>query len=158
MSKTIALTQGKHAVVDDEDYASLSQWKWFARKVGGTFYAARCIRESGKKKFVHMHRVVNGTPDGFVTDHRNGDGLDNRRANLRTATVSQNGGNVAARSHSKSKIKGVYFDEARNKWAADIQAGGRRKRLGRFDTQDAAAAAYQSAASALFGEFSRSVP
>lgn len=154
--KLIPLTQGQFAIVDDEDFAWLSQWKWFARKVRNTFYAARSVRENGKKRFIHMHRLVNNTPDGLLTDHKNGDGLDNRRENLRDATLSQNAGNVGPRPQGTTSVKGIYFDKARGQWAADIQYEKKRTRLGRFQTQAAAMAAYDTAAKRLFGQFHRS--
>lgn len=146
---------GRFAIVDDEDFEWLSQWGWYAWKGRNTLYAARHIRKGGHR-MIHMHRLINKTPDHLFTDHRNGDGLDNRRNNLRTATAAQNCANARRRPDSTSGVKGVYFDKSRRKWAADIQCEKMRVRLGRFETKDAAIEAYQTAAKTLFGEFYRS--
>jgi len=84
--KEIPLTQGKVALVDAEDYDMLMKWKWFAHKDGNVFYATFSLKKdpvTKKRSKLWMHRVIMQTPDGMQTDHINGDGLDNRRKNLR---------------------------------------------------------------------------
>lgn len=101
--KTIELTQGKVVLIDACDFESLSQWKWYAKHCpdgrratkSSKYYAARTeIRKrgpkAGKKKEVYMHRFLMDAPKGKVVDHRNGDGLDNRRQNLRICTQKEN--------------------------------------------------------------------
>ncbi len=151
----IALTKGQSAIVDDADFEWLSQWKWYAQvNEAGGFYAAR--REN-RTTLVYMHRLINETPVGFVTDHRDGDGLNNRRANLRTASQLQNMMNRRGKKRGTSKFKGVYLSAGSNKskvWAAGIRISGKLKFLGRFTTEEEAASAYADAAKANYGEFS----
>jgi len=90
-TRLIPLTQGKVAIVDAADYDWLNQWKWYASKEGRVFYAIRRDNDCGGRDIkVRMHRVILGVPTGLEGDHINGDGLDNRRANLRTVTKQQN--------------------------------------------------------------------
>jgi len=155
ISKLIALTKGQSAIVDDADFAWLSQWKWYAQvNASGGFYAAR---KDSSRALIYMHRLINRTPDGLVTDHKDGDGLNNRRANLRTASQVQNMMNRRGKKRGTSKFKGVYLSTGTNKskvWAASIRIAGKPKFLGRFATEQDAAAAYAAAANIHFGEFS----
>ncbi len=81
--KTITITRGLEAIVDDADYVRLVGFKWFAAIANGHTYAARTLQaRGGGQRMVLMHRVLLGEPDGIVR-HINGDGLDNRRENLR---------------------------------------------------------------------------
>lgn len=150
--RNLPLTKGFSAVVDDEDFAFLSRWKWTAFFSGSKPYAAR--RERGR--LVLMHRVVNGTPDGMLTDHIDGDTLNNRRGNLRNATASQNMMNKVGKRGGSSRFKGVWFDRHQSgskRWRAAIILNGAKRYLGRFPTEEEAGAAYASAASEQFGEF-----
>lgn len=157
-SREIPLTRGLVAIVDAEDFAALSAHRWFASPGGSGFYAAR--NEPGprraKKGFIYMHRVICET-DAPHIDHKNGDTLDNRRANLRPATCSQNSGN--ARKHRRgtptSRFKGVYWQRNRSRWNATIRANGVRRYLGTYIDEERAAEAYDAAARELFGEFAR---
>lgn len=154
MSKKIPLSQGQFAVVDDEDFAFLSQWKWTAQKNHNGFYAMR--REGGA--LVLMHRVINQTPVGMVTDHCDGNGLNNRRRNLRTATQLQNQMNKSPNRRGSSPLKGAWLDanpRNRKQWRSAIRIKGRLKYLGRFLTEQEAADAYARAAEEHFGEFAR---
>jgi hypothetical protein len=94
-------------------------------------------------------------PADLEVDHINHNGLDNRRSNLRLATPSQNNANQRPRQDARltSKYKGVYYDKSRGRWAATIHVDGRTRGLGRYDTEDAAAAAYDHAAAEVWGEF-----
>ena len=98
-----------------------------------------------------MHRVINNTPEGFETDHRDGDGLNNRRANLRTATRAQNEWNTGMRKTNSSGFKGVHFHKPSGKWRACIRHNGTFRRLGQFRTAEDAAARYYAAAMLLRG-------
>jgi len=154
MSKLIPLTQGKYAIVDDSDYEELSKYKWYLDK----FYAKRNIRVGcGKQKAVKMHRLINNTPSGFETDHINGDKLDNRKCNLRTATTAQNRCNRGKQIDNKSGYKGVVFVSKYNNWQASIKINGKRKHLGTFRTPELAHAAYCEAAPKVHKEFARFV-
>ena len=153
MPKLIPLTNGKFATVDDEDFNWLSQWDWYALKTSSDsiFYAVRT--ENGAS--IRMHRLINGTPDDMFTDHRDGDGLNNQRYNLRTATPLQNMMNRRGKRGGTSRFKGVFFDPTPQKkqWRAAIRLDGKLKYLGRFYTDDEAGSAYANAAREYFGEF-----
>lgn len=145
MSKRITLSRDKFAIVDDADYEWLNQWKWSCATNG---YAVRRI--PGTNKIVLMHREIMGNPKGVYVDHINRDTLDNRRANLRTATPAQSIRNTRARK-GFSPFKGVT--KSNQKWAARIQILGKTIELGLFETQREAAAAYNEAAKIHFGEY-----
>jgi hypothetical protein len=144
--KTIPLTQGKVAIVDDEDYPRLSQFKWYYIQDGQTGYAVR-----GRRPRIWMHRVILGITDGD-TDHQNGNGLDNRKENLRPCNRSQNCANRRKLHGAASKFKGVY--RSGSNWIARLQKRGTgRKSLGTFKTEQEASRAYNQAAKETYGEF-----
>lgn len=152
---TIPLTKGAVALVDADDYERLAQHRWQLSFEG---YAVRSVQRQGKRFYVMMHRVVDGTPPGLETDHINDNKLDNRKSNLRACTRSQND---AARPKIKglSRFRGVYLERQTAKWRAEISADGTTKAkmryLGTFTREEDAAAAYDQAALARFGEFAR---
>lgn len=150
--REISLGQGEVALVDDADYEWLNQWKWTPiRPKRGGIYARRTSR---CKPFL-MHRLILNTPDGMQTDHRNGNGLDNRRANLRVATKAQNQHNQRLQNRPKtSRFKGVHLDP-HGAWVAQIKNGGDCLYIGRFASEIEAATAYNLAASKKHGDFAR---
>lgn len=153
--KQIELSQGKFALVDDEDYEELNKWKWYAAKHRNTFYAQRTDRTNGKKT-VKMHRFILGITDiNILTDHADGDGLNNQRNNIRKATGSQNMWNRRPNKNSTSKYIGVSFDKdkRRKKWKAMIAVNNKSICLGRFFTEEEAHEAYKQKAIELHGEF-----
>jgi hypothetical protein len=157
--RKIPLTKGQYAIVDPDDYYRLSEYKWFA-SVGcyGKFYAVcRKPDPNGKKpKVICMHREVANTPDGLLCDHINGRTLDNRKANLRSATASQNIWNSKKTSKTGySKYKGITFYKRYQNWGATIHVNGRRIFLGKFKDEIDAAKAYDRAAKKYFGEFAK---
>lgn len=108
MTKEIQLTQGKVTLVDDEDYEWLSQWKWCAKDGrNGNFYAFR----ASKNKSTYMHRLILDTPKGKVTDHINGNGLDNRRINLRICSYRENSHNKNRANSMKITITKGHMNE-----------------------------------------------
>lgn len=139
--KEIQLTKGKAAIVDDSDFARVSALSW---QFSGKCAVHSTTRHMFSRK-VMMHRFVLDAPHGIEVDHINGDKLDNRRANLRLCTDSQNRMNVERFKSNKSGFKGVH--RAKNKWRAEIN--------GYFDAAEDAARAYDRAALELFGEFAR---
>lgn len=149
MPKKIPLTQGKVAIVDDEDFAFLSQWKWYYAKG----YAVRNIGPTNQQRQLQMHRVVMSIPKGRNIDHVNGVKLDNRRCNLRIATHPQNRYNSRPFTNSTSPYKGVALYRKTRKWRALIHYQGRAYHLGYFHSEEAAARAYDAKAKELFGEF-----
>lgn len=148
MVKEIPLTQGKVALVDDADHEWLNQWKWCASNNGLGFYAVRGISRNDKRTTIAMHQMILNAPPGLEPDHINGDGLDNRRCNLRLCTRSQNNMNARKQTGCSSRWKGVYWDKAMGKWRALIRIHGIKHYLGYFTDED-------EAAQELFGEFAR---
>lgn len=153
--KKIPLTQGEFATVDDIDYEFLMQWKWYFNQG----YAVRHSQKSdgfSQRKTILMHRIILsrklGRSDFHDTDHKNHDGLDNRRNNLRPASRSQNEHNSEIQWGS-SKFKGVCWKKDHNKWQAYIRFEGCLKHLGYFTDEIEAAKAYNEAAKKYFGEF-----
>ena len=151
--RTIPLTQGLSAVVDAADYAWLSQYKWFSVRCKKAFYAATASIRSGNNVF--MHRLILGLRPGDkrFADHRNGDSLDNRRANLRFANYIQNAQNRWKLPISRQPYKGV--EERNGRWRARIRVNRTRIHLGCFGSAEEANQAYQDAARKYFGEFVR---
>lgn len=143
------------AVVDLEDYESVSQHAWHADIKSKWTYAATKTHVSGRLVKVYMHRLLLEARAGIHVDHIDHDGLNNRRSNLRAATHSQNQHNRRPIG-GRSPYKGVTWDSSkkRNKrWAVRINIHGRVVNIGRFATELEAALAYDAAASEAFGEF-----
>ena len=148
-TKLIALTQGRFAIVDAEDYDRLSRHKWCAARSRGAFYAHRGSNGST----VTMHRQIIHPPDGLCMDHINHNGLDNRRSNLRVCTNAENQYNKRPQKNSSSRYKGVIRRGDCNKWRAKICFKRKRIHLGDFDDEVESAMAYDDKAAELFGEF-----
>ena len=129
MSKKIPLTQGKYAIVDDENYEWLSKHKWYAHREGNTFYALRHTKGKNRKT-LRMHREILGVPEGMEADHRSGDGLDNREINLRICTSQENRFNQRKQEGRSSNYKGVYWNKRDRKWYAQIRHNGKGAYIG----------------------------
>ena len=143
----IKLTQGQVAIVDADDYDLLNSRKWCTSKHRDLFYAHR--KEGGRT--IQMHRQILNAPKDLYCDHINHNGLDNRRANLRLCTPSQNCQNQLPQAGFSSIYKGV--SRLGNRWRAVIKLDGRYISIGSFDNQLDAAIAYDEKAIELFGEF-----
>ncbi len=153
MSIRIPLTRGLEVIIDAMDLPLVERWKW---SLQGHQYAGR----NDRGRIVYMHRQILGVLPGVEIDHVNGNGLDNRRANLRLATHSQNLANIRSLvAHNTSGFKGVSWDgdqrRRRKRWIAQIQVKGRHFMLGRFLEARQAAQAYDEAAKKHFGSFAR---
>lgn len=150
--KTIKLTQGKAALVDDADFERVKAHKWHALKSRRGFYAVRGLRKSdGKKTLQYLHRFL--LPGVAEIDHRDGNGLNNQRENLRPVTHQQNmQGFQRKRLGATSKFRGVSWYKNISKWEARIQVSGKRIFLGHFTDETKAARAYDAAARHYFGD------
>lgn len=153
--KYIPLTQGKFAIVDDEDYERLNQHKWHMGKGRNTYYAKRSIKIGNKRTTQCMHHDIINVPPGFETDHKNRKGYDNRKCNLRICTRAQNSQNSKPPKTSKhsSRYKGVSWFNITKKWRAYIKKNNVFTSLGYYINEIDAAKAYDKAAKELFGEF-----
>lgn len=127
--KKIKLTKNKYALVDNEDFEYLNQFNWQF----DYFYAGRHIRlPNGKKTRIRMHQEIIKTPKGFVTDHINGNKLDNRKFNLKICTQSENQKNMKRFVTNKSGVSNIHWDKSRKKWMVSKCFNGVRKNIGRF--------------------------
>jgi len=152
-ARWIPLTQGKFALVDESLHSTISQYNWCAVKVGGDrFYAKRVIYKDGEAISLHMHNFILNTPKGFMCDHRNGDGLDNRGQNLRIVNQAQNSTNTTERG--SSGYKGVYALKD-GRYQAKLIKDGHLIYGGRFDTAEEAAKKYDELAREHHGQFGR---
>lgn len=138
--KWVSLTQGKFAIVDDEDFDVVSRYKWHASPSRSRFYA---VSYNGGD-YVKMHHIIMGLPlKGYVVDHINGNSLLNTRSNLRIVTVRNNCTNLHI--EKTSKYPGVYFCKCKKRWRAAVKYKDRRVTLGRYDTEFEAFCAYYAA-------------
>ena len=150
----IPIGRGLFALVDPEDRQRVTRHRWRAQRLGKTFYAYRCVREGGVPRHEFMHRFLLGLPKGEPgVDHANGNGLDNRRANLRVASKAENGRNRGPNCNNTSGYKRVCWHKGAGKWLASIQVDRRQISLGLYDDPIDAAIAYDLAAIEHHGEF-----
>ena len=148
----VIVATGKEVLVDDD----------FELPRGRTIYVAKShgyvilIKYEGKidDKYVYsriyLHRYITGAPDGMFVDHINGNKLDNRSCNLRVCTMAQNNMNTGPKT---GKYKGVHWSKTQKKWVSQITKDGKTQTLGSFGTEEAAAIAYNKAATELYGEY-----
>lgn len=157
----IPLTKGYEAIIDATDVPLVGGRNWSASvrmRADGTIrtvYAVHNTVVSRRIKTTLLHRLIVGVDGATKVDHRDCDGLNNRSANLRVASNSENSRNSRVACDSKSGVKGVSWCATRQKWVVQITVHGKNFRLGRFVTLESAAAAYASAAVRLHGEFAR---
>lgn len=157
--KKIALTQGQFAKVDDENFEKINKWKWQASwdRDSKSFYATGIDYSEKLRTPIKMHRFILGLKkgDGIICDHINHDTLDNRKKNLRTATISQSSFNKRMRKNSTTGYKGVYLDKTKvlKKYRAKIKVEGKQIHLGYFDTPEEAYEMYKKASKKYHGVF-----
>jgi len=157
--KQIPLTQGKFALVDDEDFEELSQLKWHATELGKNWYAFHSYKPDtklkGKKAWTQtsMHRIIMKFPVGLYVDHINGNGLDNQKLNLRLCTPHQSSLHRPNMKRGFSKYRGVCWHKRKKKWQAEIGHRGKLIYIGMYKTENDAAAAYNIEAERRFGDY-----
>lgn len=152
MTKELPLSRGRVALVDDDDFDWLNQWKWF---IVGPGYAGRLKRTAGTTASIYLHRFIMDAPADWRVDHINSDKLDNRRANLRLVSSRQNQQNRQVAAHSTSGYKGVCWHKRFAKWHVRITVNGHRLHLGYHADLETAARLYDAAARHFFGEYAR---
>lgn len=151
MPSFIQLTQEMITLVDDNMFEYLNQWKWHYHQG----YARRNTKINGKRKIISIHQIVMNTPDGFDTDHINGNKLDNRKENLRICTHEENTQNKNLSRDNISGYKGVNKRKKNGKWRARIIYKGKEISLGEYFFIEDAAKAYDIAAIEYFREFAK---
>ena len=156
--KKMQISKEQEVIVDDEDFAKLSKYNWYALNTPWGFYAYRI--EYSPKRFIYLHRELLGLKHGDRRkgDHVDGNHLNCQRSNLRIATAGQNSWKQRKwRKKTSSKYKGVSLDKRKKAkgrpWYAYIKKNRRRKFLGYFESQEQAADAYDEAAEKMFGTF-----
>lgn len=153
--KKIKLTQGYVTFVDDIDYEYLNQWKWYVRHFKNTSYAVRNIRkEDGKQTAILMHRQILNTPKGMEVDHKDHNGLNNQRYNIRDCTKSQN--QINRKPVGKSRYMGVSIESKgshKGRIRAQIRINGKVINLGFYKSEYQAALVYDDYARIYYGEF-----
>ncbi len=154
--RTIPLTKGYEAIVDDEDYERFGHLKWRAqdRWIAGRAYvfAARSQRLDGRRTTILLHRAIMGAGPGQEVDHCDGDPLNCRRSNMRLCSRQQNVAN-RPRTTPRGQYRGVVRNRSGITWRAQICVNYEKMHLGSYGSPEAAAAAYNAAAILAFGEF-----
>lgn len=147
----VPLTKGLECIIDANDVDLIAGRNWHACDGYKTSYAGCRFRlERGKSKIILLHRLLMEAPDGMHVDHIDGDGLNNRRENLRVVTHSENLHNRGPQSNNTSGFKGVTFCRSTGRWQAQISVRKVGRKLGRYDTPEEAALAYQREAEKIW--------
>lgn len=148
----IILPSNHSLLIDRADYPLVARHQWHVHRGRNTWYAVREDHTHGYRKIVRLHRYLLNPPKHKEVDHINGNGLDNRRSNLRIVTRAQNARNIPSKLHS-SKYKGVSFNQYTQRWECRIQTNNKFKFLGRFDSERKAAQMYDLASSKFHGAY-----
>src|SRR5260221_646315 len=148
------LPGGHVTLIDEEDRELVAGFRWRILKLK----TLRYVHAWRGSQHFYLHRLILGAPSSLQVDHINGDGLDNRRSNLRLATRSQNLANRGSEHRKKgktSRFKGVYFVKRDGNWGATIHVNRKTRALGQFAKEEDAAAAYDLAALEIWGSFAK---
>jgi hypothetical protein len=150
----IPLNKGYYTILDADDYDRIIKSHWWVQVKGDTFYAEAVSKINGKWKHVKMHREILGLVrgDGNMVDHKNRNGLDNRKSNMRLSTKSSNGYNCKMKSHNTSGYRGVHWSKAASKWQTRIGVNGSPKYLGCYVDIIEAASEYDKASIKFWGK------
>ena len=151
----VTLTKGYEAIIDASDAHIVSGFDWQAKEYEHLVYATRTATVNGVRKELKMHRAILSPPIDMNVDHISGDGLDNRRSNLRQASHTQNMHNQRKSKNNTSGYKGVSFHKPTGKWRPVIRVGGKMISLGLFFSPEDAANARSNAANTYHGDFAR---
>ena len=151
--KEIQLSQGKVAIVDDEDYDYLIHKRWHCNLMNGKYYSRSYQLINDRYSIISMHRFIMKPAKGVFVDHINGDGLDNRKCNLRLCSIAENNCNRLKNKNNTSGYKGVIWHKMANKWQAYIKYQNKKIYIGLFYNIEDAAIAYNRAALKYHGNF-----
>lgn len=151
----VPLTRGYEAVVSLGDLPIVERFNWSALVAPTKVYAMRTECKDGKKRTIYMHRAISNALPGVLVDHRDSDGLNNQRSNLRFATFAENARNQRLSKENPSGFRGVSWHMASKKWQAQIKFNRKRIPLGMFSDPAEAHAAYCKASAMYHGEFGR---
>lgn len=154
----VPLTQGKFAIIDIADVPLIENHTWCVVKRGRSLHAMRGVRPSQGRSYesIYLHRAILDIKDTVIqVDHIDGNGLNNRRANLRPCSIEENVRNKRSRLNSSSEYVGVYWNKIMGIWGAQIACKNKTTHLGFFKDAKIAAIAYDIEALKNYGEFAR---
>ena len=155
----ITINSPKHGefkfLIDDEDYEKVKDYRWYVVVDEDRRYVRAHEKKSENYSKVRLHRLIMNYSGNMFVDHINGNGLDNRKENLRICTNSENNMNSIKRKKGTSVYKGVSFDKSRNKYESYITINKKKIHLGRYETEEQAAQAYNNVVENHFGRFAR---
>ena len=142
------------ALIDEADYDSIRHWKWSSCRKRHTFVVYRGVLQDGRQRRIYLSRFITQTAPALFVDHKNGDGLDNRRENLRLCRIVENNRNrQRMQSTNTSGFRGVWYQKQNGNWCASMSVNNRHVHIGSFPTPEEAAAAFREAATKQYGEF-----
>ena len=140
---------------DDDDHALVSMYNWYVSKHHNCWYAVNRDEKNGVKTSIYMHRLIMNAPKGIPVDHRDNNGLNNCKSNLRLATFAQNNTNRDKRKDNKSGFKGVSWCKMRGSYVANISYKKKKIHIGHSESKIEAAMMYNQKAIELYGEFAK---